>query len=77
MIIKEKWVEGFLCPQKKPKAAPQSSSLPGSEAENRGLMAGDVIVAWGGTAIDRVMDLEGSVFAPETPGGSPAEAEEN
>lgn len=34
----------------------------GSEAEKRGLAAGDVIVAWGGKAVNCVDDLEGSAF---------------
>ena len=38
----------------------------GSPAEQRGLAANDVIVAWGGDAINRITDLEGRSFAPET-----------
>lgn len=39
---------------------------PDSDAQKRGLTAGDVIVAWGDAAIDRITDLEGRTFAPET-----------
>jgi hypothetical protein len=39
----------------------------GSLAEQRGLAANDVIVAWGGDAINRITDLEGHVLDDRTP----------
>ena len=39
---------------------------PDSDAQKRGIIPGDVIVAWGDDAIDRITDLEGRTFAPET-----------
>lgn len=39
----------------------------GSPAEQRGLLANDVIVAWGGDAINRITDLEGHVLDDRTP----------
>ena len=39
----------------------------GSLAEQRGLAANDVIVAWGGDAINRITDLEGRVLDDRTP----------
>ena len=39
----------------------------GSEAEQRGLAAGDVIVAWGDAPINRVGDLEGCSLDGQTP----------
>ena len=39
----------------------------GSPAEQRGLAANDVIVAWGGDAINRITDLEGHVLDDRTP----------
>ena len=39
----------------------------GSEAESRGLAAGDVIVAWGDKPVNSVDDLEGAAFDDRTP----------
>ena len=39
----------------------------GSEAEGRGLAAGDVIVAWGDKPVNSVDDLEGATFDDRTP----------
>ena len=39
---------------------------PGGEAESRGILPNDVIVAWGDAVIEKMTDLEGLAFAPET-----------